>query len=171
MYLSCDTKKYHDDESTHIIFGRPPIGGSFPPFPLAAPLSWPHLLLCADTNADSRSTAAADIITVSLLHTGMDGRADVTSNTFVAHPTNIHRCSLTLLCSCAVENTLTIWADSCVMLCRHTQKALNFHHCSRSSSDCVQCRSVLFLSLVLTLTHTATLSLCGWLHLFAKTLF
>jgi len=29
MYLSCDTKKFHDNESTHIfhIFGRPPIGG------------------------------------------------------------------------------------------------------------------------------------------------
>ena len=24
MYLSCDTKKFHDNESTHIIFGRPP---------------------------------------------------------------------------------------------------------------------------------------------------
>ena len=40
MYLSCDTKKFHDNESTHIlhIFGRPPIGGSFPlPLSLAAP--------------------------------------------------------------------------------------------------------------------------------------
>ena len=30
MYLSCDTKKFHDNESTHtyyIIFGRPSIGG------------------------------------------------------------------------------------------------------------------------------------------------
>jgi len=29
-YLSCDTKKFHDNENTHtyyIIFGRPPIGG------------------------------------------------------------------------------------------------------------------------------------------------
>ena len=36
MYLSCDTKKFHDNESTHtyyIIFGRPPIGGKLPPFP------------------------------------------------------------------------------------------------------------------------------------------
>ena len=36
MYLSCDTKKFHDNESTHtysIIFGRPPIGGTLPPFP------------------------------------------------------------------------------------------------------------------------------------------
>jgi len=41
VYLSCDTKKLHDNESTHtyyIIFGRPPIGGSFPLPPLAAPL-------------------------------------------------------------------------------------------------------------------------------------
>ena len=40
MYLSCDTKKFHDNEAHtyYIIFGRPPIGGSFPPFPLAAPL-------------------------------------------------------------------------------------------------------------------------------------
>ena len=35
-------KKFHDNESTHILhnFGRPPIGGSFPPPPLAAPLLW-----------------------------------------------------------------------------------------------------------------------------------
>ena len=32
MYLSCDTKKFHDNESTHI-FGRLPIGGKLPPFP------------------------------------------------------------------------------------------------------------------------------------------
>jgi len=33
MYLSCETKKFHDNESTHILHnvGRPPIGGSFPP--------------------------------------------------------------------------------------------------------------------------------------------
>ena len=32
MYLSCDTKKFHDNESTHIldIFGRPLIGGKLP---------------------------------------------------------------------------------------------------------------------------------------------
>ena len=32
MYLSCETKKFHDTESTHILhnFGRPPMGGSFP---------------------------------------------------------------------------------------------------------------------------------------------
>jgi len=32
MYLSCDTKKFRDNESTHILhnFERPPIGGSFP---------------------------------------------------------------------------------------------------------------------------------------------
>jgi len=29
MYLSRDMK-FHDNESTHIIFGRPPIEGSFP---------------------------------------------------------------------------------------------------------------------------------------------
>ena len=39
MYLSCDTKKFHHNESTYyIIFGRPPIWGGgklcFPPFPL-----------------------------------------------------------------------------------------------------------------------------------------
>ena len=41
VYLSCYTKKFHDNESTHILhnFGRPPIGGSFPPSPLAAPLA------------------------------------------------------------------------------------------------------------------------------------
>ena len=35
MYLSCDTKKFHDNESTHILhnFGRPPIGGKLPHFP------------------------------------------------------------------------------------------------------------------------------------------
>ena len=36
VYLSCDTKKLHDNESTHtyyIIFGRPPIGGKLPPSP------------------------------------------------------------------------------------------------------------------------------------------
>ena len=40
MYLSCDTKKFHDNESTHIldIFGRPLIGGKLPPSPPAAPL-------------------------------------------------------------------------------------------------------------------------------------
>ena len=34
MYLSCDTKKFHDNESTHtyyIISGRPPIGGKASP--------------------------------------------------------------------------------------------------------------------------------------------
>ena len=33
MYLSCDTKKFHDNESTHILhnFGRPPIGGKLSP--------------------------------------------------------------------------------------------------------------------------------------------
>ena len=39
MYLSCDTKKFHDNESTHtyyIIFGRPPIGGNLS-FPLPPP--------------------------------------------------------------------------------------------------------------------------------------
>jgi len=35
MYLSCDTKKFHDNENTYyIIFGRPPIGGKLSPFPL-----------------------------------------------------------------------------------------------------------------------------------------
>ena len=38
MYLSCDTKKSHDNESTDIIFGRPPIGGEASPFSLAVPL-------------------------------------------------------------------------------------------------------------------------------------
>ena len=33
MHLSCDTKKSHDNESTDIIFGRPPIGGKLPPSP------------------------------------------------------------------------------------------------------------------------------------------
>jgi len=34
-YLSCDTKNFHDNESTHILhnFGRPPIGGKLPPPP------------------------------------------------------------------------------------------------------------------------------------------
>ena len=32
MYSSCDTKKFHDNKSTHyIIFGRPPIRGKLPP--------------------------------------------------------------------------------------------------------------------------------------------
>ena len=39
MYLSCDTKKFYDNESTYyIIFGRPPIGGKLSSLPLAAPL-------------------------------------------------------------------------------------------------------------------------------------
>ena len=41
MYLSCDTKKFHDNESTHILHNfwmSTHRGGSFPPFPLAAPL-------------------------------------------------------------------------------------------------------------------------------------
>ena len=38
MYLSCDTKKFHDNESTHILHKRQPKGGSFPLLPLAAPL-------------------------------------------------------------------------------------------------------------------------------------
>ena len=40
MYLSCDTKKFHDNESAHILHnvGRLPIGGKLPPCPLAAPL-------------------------------------------------------------------------------------------------------------------------------------
>ena len=36
MYMSCDTKKFRDNESTHsyyIISGRPPIGGKLPPPP------------------------------------------------------------------------------------------------------------------------------------------
>ena len=35
MYLSCETKKFHDNESTHILhnFGRPPIAGEASPFP------------------------------------------------------------------------------------------------------------------------------------------
>jgi len=36
MYLSCDTKKFHDNESTHtyyIIFGRPSIGGKLSLYP------------------------------------------------------------------------------------------------------------------------------------------
>ena len=39
MYLSCDTKKFHDNESTHILhnFGRPPIGGKLPPGGATAP--------------------------------------------------------------------------------------------------------------------------------------
>jgi len=32
MYLSCDTKKFHVNESTHI-YTNTPIGGSFPPPP------------------------------------------------------------------------------------------------------------------------------------------
>ena len=38
MYLSCDTKKFHDNESTHILhnFWTSNHGGSFPPSPLAA---------------------------------------------------------------------------------------------------------------------------------------
>ena len=40
MYLSCDTKKFHDNESTHILhnFYTTTKGGSFPLLPLAAPL-------------------------------------------------------------------------------------------------------------------------------------
>ena len=43
MYLSCDTKKFHDNESTHILHNfwtSTHRGGSFkpPPSPLAAPL-------------------------------------------------------------------------------------------------------------------------------------
>ena len=42
MYLSCDTKKFHDNESTHILHNfwtSTHRRGSFPPFPLAAPLA------------------------------------------------------------------------------------------------------------------------------------
>jgi len=43
MYLSCDTKKFHDNESTHILHNfwtsTHRIGGKLPPFPLAAPLT------------------------------------------------------------------------------------------------------------------------------------
>jgi len=40
MYLSCDTKKFHDNESTHILhnFWTSTHGGEASPFPLAAPL-------------------------------------------------------------------------------------------------------------------------------------
>ena len=41
MYLSCDTKKFHDNESTHILhnFWTSTHGGKLPPpYPLAAPL-------------------------------------------------------------------------------------------------------------------------------------
>jgi len=41
MYLSCDTKKFNDNESTHILHNfwtSTHRGGSFPPSPLAAPL-------------------------------------------------------------------------------------------------------------------------------------
>jgi len=42
MYLSCDTKKFHDNESTHILhnFWTSTHRGKLPPSPLAAPL--PH---------------------------------------------------------------------------------------------------------------------------------
>ena len=51
MYLSFDTKKFHDNESTHIlayiIFGRTPIGGRFLPFPPGgATASLCYLALC-----------------------------------------------------------------------------------------------------------------------------
>ena len=40
MYLSCDTKKFHDDKSTHILhnFWTSTHRGKLPPTPLAAPL-------------------------------------------------------------------------------------------------------------------------------------
>ena len=40
MYLSCDTKKFHDNESTHILhnFWTSAHRRKLPPFPLAAPL-------------------------------------------------------------------------------------------------------------------------------------
>jgi len=41
MYLSCDTKKFHDNESTHILrnfWTSTHRGGAFPLLPLAAPL-------------------------------------------------------------------------------------------------------------------------------------
>ena len=40
MYLSCDTKKFHDNESAHILhnFWTSTHGGKLPPFPLTAPL-------------------------------------------------------------------------------------------------------------------------------------
>jgi len=41
MYLSCDTKKFHDNESTHILhnFWTSTHRGKLPPSPLAAPLA------------------------------------------------------------------------------------------------------------------------------------
>ena len=41
MYLSCDTKKFHDNESTHILhnFWTSTHWGKLPPSPLAAPLN------------------------------------------------------------------------------------------------------------------------------------
>ena len=42
MNLSCDTKKFHDNESTHILHNfwtSTHRGGSFPPSPLAAPVA------------------------------------------------------------------------------------------------------------------------------------
>ena len=38
MYLSCDTKKFHDHESTHILHNFWTSTHRFPPPPLAAPL-------------------------------------------------------------------------------------------------------------------------------------
>ena len=44
MYLSCDTKKFHDNESTHILhnFWTCTHRGKLPPIPLAAPLLQRH---------------------------------------------------------------------------------------------------------------------------------
>jgi len=54
MYLSCDTKKFHDNESTHmsnVRGGHPPIKGKLPPSPLAAPL--PATVVLLKTNLSS----------------------------------------------------------------------------------------------------------------------
>ena len=48
MYLSCDTKKFHDNESTHILhnFWTSTHRGEASPFPLAAPLSLASICCC-----------------------------------------------------------------------------------------------------------------------------